>query len=98
MLLEKGKAVTYYEPRGDFGLEGFGTREVINYEKHKDEAGKTYYKVQQPTWKDSWSKCNEKGFKRCFIILNDEQLKSFRITDCRGLQLLDYDDLDAITE
>ncbi len=69
-ILESGHCICKYEPRGDYGLEGYQLNEMYRYEvRHNDKDG-TYYKVfpdkhLTPLYGET---CSKKQFNKCFDI------------------------------
>ena len=67
-IVEKGKCICIYEPRGDNGLEGFIRNDVYNYEKVIIDR-KVYYKIYlDANSLEDYGICGRIVFKRFFNI------------------------------
>lgn len=68
-ILEIGIAECKYEPRGDYGLEGYQLNQIYNYEYVDSIAHGQYYRVipdkNMPEYKES---CKRGAFHKCFTI------------------------------
>lgn len=58
------KAVCVYEPRGDYGLEGFQLGDFYSFQECSDKNGKKYYRVF-PT-ENYYEICGPMIFKKYF--------------------------------
>ena len=77
-IISYGKCICVYEPRGDYGLEGYQLGDEHPYQLKKSKDGKKYYKVFPITVKEMERKgmedpiygecCTSNQFKKCFNI------------------------------
>lgn len=70
-ILETGKCQCIYEPRGDYGLEGFQLNDIYSYEKQKSIKNGIYYKILlndqlSPLYGEY---CKQKAFNKCFKVI-----------------------------
>lgn len=74
-IIENGSCECIYEPRGDFGLEGFSLNTIYKYELRVEPKIGLYYKVfpNDPFIPSYGSTCTNKAFRKCFKIVNSAE-------------------------
>ena len=71
MILETGICECIFEPRGDWGLEGYQLGEHYKYELKETQKDGKYYKVFPDRFliASYGETCGKNTFKKCFHII-----------------------------